>query len=36
MTLDLILIAAASIAGLIGTIMLVTRDGYRRVPTRQQ
>jgi len=34
MTPDLFLIAAVSIAGIVGSIVLVVRDGYRRVPTR--
>jgi hypothetical protein len=35
MTIDLVVIAALSIAAVIGTIVLVARDGYRRVPTRR-
>ncbi len=34
MTIDLILIATLAIAAVIGTIVVVARDGYRRVPTR--
>ncbi len=35
MTYEFILIVAAvSIVAVIGTVVLVVRDGYRRVPTR--
>jgi hypothetical protein len=34
MTIDLVLLAALSIAAVIGSIVVVARDGYRRVPTR--
>lgn len=34
MTPDLIVLAALSLAGIAGSIVLVVRDGYRRVPTR--
>lgn len=32
--MTLILIAALSVAAVVGTIVVVARDGYRRVPTR--
>ncbi|CAN5422725.1 hypothetical protein BH10ACT7_BH10ACT7_18490 [soil metagenome] len=35
MSIDLIIIAALSIAAVAGSIVLVARDGYRRVPTRR-
>ena len=34
MTIDLIIIATLAIVALIATIVLVARDGYRRIPTR--
>jgi len=34
MTPDLIILAALSIAAVVGSVVLVVRDGYRRVPTR--
>jgi len=34
MTYELIIVAAVSIVAVIGTVMLVARDGYRRIPTR--
>jgi hypothetical protein len=34
MTIDLIIIATLAIVAVIGTIVLVARDGYRRIPTR--
>jgi hypothetical protein len=35
MTITLITLAALAMAGIIGSIVLVARDGYRRVPTRR-
>jgi hypothetical protein len=35
MTIDIIALAALSITAVAGTIVLVVRDGYRRVPTRR-
>lgn len=35
MSIDLLLLAALSVAGIVGSIVLVARDGYRRVPTRR-
>jgi len=35
MSIDLFVIAALSVAGILGSIVLVVRDGYRRVPTRR-
>jgi hypothetical protein len=35
MTIDIIALATLSIAAVAGTIVLVVRDGYRRVPTRR-
>lgn len=35
MTIDLIFLAALSIVGIIGSVLAVARDGYRRIPTRQ-
>lgn len=34
MTPDLIILAALSIAAVAGSVVLVARDGYRRMPTR--
>jgi hypothetical protein len=34
MSPDLIILATLAIAGAIGSIVIVVRDGYRRVPTR--
>jgi len=34
MTYELIIVAAVSIVAVIGTVALVARDGYRRIPTR--
>ncbi len=34
MTYELIIVAAVSIVAVIGTVLLVARDGYRRIPTR--
>jgi len=34
MTYELIIVAAVSLVAVIGTVVLVARDGYRRVPTR--
>ena len=35
MSIDLIILAALSIAAVVGSVVLVARDGYRRVPTRR-
>jgi hypothetical protein len=35
MTIDLAILATLSISAIAGTIVLVARDGYRRVPTRR-
>lgn len=35
MTIDIVLIAALSIVGIIGSVLAVARDGYQRIPTRQ-
>lgn len=32
--MTLILIAALSLAAIVGTVVVVARDGYRRIPTR--
>jgi len=34
MTYELIIVAAVSLVAVIGTVVLVARDGYRRIPTR--
>ena len=34
MTYELIIVAAVSLVAVIGTVVLVARDGYRRVPIR--
>ena len=34
MTIDLIIIATLAIVAVIGTSVLVARDGYRRIPSR--
>ena len=34
MTYELFIVAAVSIIAVIGTVLLVARDGYRRTPTR--
>lgn len=35
MTIQIITFAALALSAMIGTIVLVARDGYRRVPTRK-
>jgi len=35
MFIEFTLIAALSVSAVIGSIVLVARDGYRRVPTRR-
>jgi len=35
MFIEFALIAALSVSAVIGSIVLVARDGYRRVPTRR-
>lgn len=35
MTIDLILLAALAVAGIVGSVLAVTRDGYRRIPARR-
>jgi len=35
MTIDILILAALSVAAICGSIVLVARDGYRRVPTRR-
>ena len=35
MTIDLIILAALSFAAIIGSVAVIARDGYRRVPTRR-
>lgn len=35
MSLDLIVLAAVVLAGIVGSVLAVTRDGYRRIPTRR-
>jgi hypothetical protein len=35
MTIEIITFAALALSATIGTIVLVARDGYRRVPTRK-
>lgn len=35
MTSYLIIIAALSVVGIIGSVLIVARDGYRRIPTRR-
>jgi hypothetical protein len=32
--MTLILIAALSLVAIVGTVVVVARDGYRRIPTR--
>lgn len=34
MSIDLIILAALAVVGIAGSVVLVIRDGYRRVPTR--
>jgi len=34
MTYELIIVAAVSLVAVIGTVVLVARDGYSRIPTR--
>ena len=34
MTITLFILAALALAAIVGSVVLVTRDGYRRVPTR--
>lgn len=35
MTITFLILAALAVAGIIGSVVLVARDGYRRVPTRR-
>jgi len=35
MTIDLILLAALSVAAIVGSVHAVARDGYQRIPTRK-
>lgn len=35
MALDLILLAVVGLAGIVGSVLIVARDGYRRIPTRR-
>jgi len=35
MFIEFAIIAALAVAGAIGSIVVVTRDGYRRIPTRR-
>ncbi len=35
MTIDLIVLAALAIAGIIGSLFAAARDGYGRIPTRK-
>lgn len=35
MNLELIIVAAAAVAGIVATVSTVVRDGYHRVPTRR-
>ncbi len=35
MTIDLIVLAALALAGIIGSLFAVVRDGYGRIPTRK-
>jgi hypothetical protein len=35
MLIEIALIAALSVAGIIGAVIITLRDGYRRVPTRR-
>lgn len=34
MTIDVILLAALALTGIIGSVLIVARDGYRRIPTK--
>ena len=35
MSIDLIVLAALAVAGIIGSVFAVARDGYGRIPTRK-
>ena len=35
MTIDIIILAALSLAAVIGSVAVIARDGYRRIPTRR-
>ena len=35
MSIDLIILAALAIAGIVGSVLAVARDGYQRIPTRR-
>ncbi len=35
MNIELILLAALSVSAIVGTISLIARDGYRRIPTNR-
>jgi hypothetical protein len=35
MTIDLLILAALALAGIVGSVLAVARDGYQRIPTRR-
>ena len=35
MSIDLVILAALAIAGIVGSVLAVARDGYQRIPTRR-
>ncbi len=35
MTIELLALAAMAVAGIVGSVVAVATDGYRRVPTRR-
>jgi len=35
MSIDLLILAALALAGIVGSIVSVARDGYQRIPTRR-
>jgi len=35
MTIDLLILAALAVAGIVGSFLTVARDGYHRIPTRR-
>jgi hypothetical protein len=35
MSIDLLVLAALAVAGIVGSVLVVARDGYQRIPTRR-
>lgn len=35
MSIDLVILAAIALVGIVGSVLAVARDGYQRIPTRR-